>query len=340
MSLPFSCYFCQKLYFHLDSSERTDIIVICFSNLDELLRSNHSVLAFVSIIESEIPVSEQILIIRFMEEQFIQRANNNKFLRLLESIVNCFSHEIMLPLLAAVSRNFSKLIILKQGYYLIRALIRSSKNPTIQLAIANSISDQFISIANSLSGSLLIQCIIHNFLRAEFTYEKCCTSNSWTNQDQLVLHRKYEISSMSNYPLHLILCYLFENIIYWDNNSIVPIVLCAIKNSQRNFHDCLVYYLASKVFLRRLVNLGSINNYISSLREFYSPALMLQLHQQFLQVEYRYFNDAEALQYLLYLANLLSFKLRHMGILSLSNIATKPTYQKGIISQNNCNQGR
>lgn len=331
ISLPFSCFFCQQLYFYLNSTERKDILESCFSSLDNLLKSNHSVLAFVFIIENELPIIEQNLIIKLVEEQFTSRSSNIKFLRLLESIVNCFSHELMHPLLLSISKEIINLISLKQGYFLIRALIRSSKNPTVQLSIVKAISGQFSSIAKSLSGSLLIQCMLHNFLCPEFIYEKCCSSNTWALKDQvLAFERKYPKSSMSSFPLNLVLSYLFENIIHWDNSSIVPIVSCAIKNRQTNFNECFVYYLGCKQFLQILVKLGSINFYISNICEFYSPALMLQLHLSILQIQNQFSFDAEALKFIIYIANLIISKLRQLGIPSfnITNRAVKPNCQQ------------
>lgn len=280
MSLPFSCFFCQQLFFCLDKEDRTEIIKMCFSSMDELLNSNHSILSFVFIFENTLTQEEQCLIASLMINQISRHITNKRYLRLLESIVSCFDHENILKILQFIARSIHKIIDKKQGYFLVRALIRSSKYERIQNEIIKTVSSDFLFVATELSGSLIIQCIIHNFGNPSYTYSKCC-SNYLTKSKGMkgTITHEYSKDSISLVPLKRLYQCIFESISSWDHDSIKPIVTCAIKVNHSLFNWYFCDLLSSQEFLQNFNCLESKIQIISVMKDSYSPMAKSRLYR-------------------------------------------------------------
>lgn len=145
--------------------------------------------------------------------------------------------------------NIDKFIKVREGYYLLRTIAKNLKFDEDQTKLITMISKNFLEFAKSFNGSLLLQCIIHNFPLSTFSYTKssisCVNNNNtaYNNRNQSGRANEY------NHPLDDLYTILVKHINQWDNNKIKAIIECAIKFGSyqfgKKFLTMIINYLAS-----------------------------------------------------------------------------------------------
>lgn len=160
-------YFCQCIYVKLNDECKHEFIVYVFDNLSMILKNMISFRATTSILEYQIPKSARKLAIAYLakiDKKMI--LTHVRYIKIIETILPKLEEVEVDSIIEIVAPIFKELICSKQGYFLIKKLIRKSaayrllKGRIVSLIKKVGISE-FLSSNN---GYLLIKCILKNFL--------------------------------------------------------------------------------------------------------------------------------------------------------------------------------
>ena len=212
-----------------ESSRLVYLESIFKDNLLNLIHSENGLCSIVFICENELTYIEKVLIIEKMKEYINQDPFNLKLVRLSECLVGCFPFHLVKFIIDFSLDNFSKYILIREGYLLLRIIIKSIKDNDYQKKIVKVISSNFLQNSKNSNGSLLFQCMIYNFPKDKFTYKRSCKGNSKEDQED------ESIYDQKNKAIYRLIGYLLKYIDEWTHFLIKPIVECAIKISYSSF---------------------------------------------------------------------------------------------------------
>lgn len=159
------------------------------------------------------------------------------------------------------------LIISREGYFLIRTIIKAIKDDDLQMAIVNTVKDNFQRMIKTSNGSLLIQCMIHNFPCVSFTYFRSCSQHIEKN---ISSKETAPIKDYNNKAVNQLMIVIFKNVDLWDVKLAYPIIDCllrvgnsALVSTFMKFYDQI--NLKGKYFLDRLLALNNGNEYMTKI---------------------------------------------------------------------------
>lgn len=164
-----------------------------------------------------------------MREYINKDPYNLKIIRLSECLVGCFPFHLVKFIIDFAIDNFSKYLLIREGYFLLRIIIKSIKDYDYQKMITKVISSDFLQNSKNSNGSLLFQCMIYNFPKEKFTYKRSCKGNSKEDQEDDVYY------DQKNKAIYKLIGYLLKYVDEWTHYLIKPIVECAIKISYSSF---------------------------------------------------------------------------------------------------------
>jgi hypothetical protein len=167
-------------------------------------------------------------VISNLKSKFFELIEKPKFTRIAECIIGCFQIELIEFIVKYCIDNFMKFIKSREGYFLIRTIIKAVKIQKYQMSIANIIEKNYLRLTNTSNGSLLIQCIIHNFPATSFKYFKSCSkhldNNPSKEETELNKHKDF-----TNKALKLVIKVILEHCYLWDSKYAYPIVDCLLR---------------------------------------------------------------------------------------------------------------
>lgn len=164
LSHMFANYFCQKLYVRLRDSDRHRAIIGMFQKLDSLLKGPISFKSVICLLEISISEQTQIYVSSYlMSIEANKFLRHTKYMKVIETLITIISEERLGFLINLVCNNIMHFIRTKQGYYLIRKLIKFVKNVDNQMIIVESILSQLHAVMATGNGALIANCIVKYF---------------------------------------------------------------------------------------------------------------------------------------------------------------------------------
>lgn len=159
-------YFCQTIFNKLDFECKHEFIVFIFSNLSLILKNMISFRAAISILENPMQdYTRKVAIDFFIKIDHKELLTHIRYIKAIETLLPRMSEDEVAKIIEMVNPIFKDLLGLKQGYFLIKKLIKKSVSEPLKLKIISLIKK--IGIAQFLSnnnGYLLTKCILKNFL--------------------------------------------------------------------------------------------------------------------------------------------------------------------------------
>ena len=229
-------YFIQQLYFKVNPMIRNEILKEIIENIEFLFSSNGQC-SVIFIIENITVDKEKKKIGKLLQETFLYYFWDINYLRILECVMCCIPLKYVKYIRDFALENFSKLIKIREGYFLLRSLIKTCKEEPIQELIISLISKDFLKFVRGSNGSLLCQCIIHNFPLNQYTHNKSCSK--YVEKEEV--DEKEELDKIiydeNNKSTRILIKQIFKHIDYWDEKSFKPLLECAIINSKSIFQN-------------------------------------------------------------------------------------------------------
>lgn len=198
---PYANYFCQIIFDKTTTKNRLVAIKIILANIFELSKTEVSLRSTSAILDNDLEEECQKEIAKQLKSIPDQSLLNNRILKLLEPILN-FKRKYTLFLENFIFRNFAKLLKIRQGYFLLRKLVKNAKDNETQLKIVDNIIKIQKDNFNNVNGSLLGQCLIMNFQLHEVDENMITTENTQiildTNFDDEFVYFKDFLKSNNN----------------------------------------------------------------------------------------------------------------------------------------------
>lgn len=165
MKQTYANYFCQLLFKKLDDQCKYEVVMEIIGNLSQMLKNMISFKASVSILETPLKESTQDEILKVLstvcKSTLISHA---RYLKVLEVLITHLNEDKISVILDIIKPVFSSLLKIKQGYFLLRKIVKKVQSIELKHKIINFI--EMAEIAETLSnnnGCLLIQCIVKSF---------------------------------------------------------------------------------------------------------------------------------------------------------------------------------
>lgn len=160
--------------------------------------------------------------------------------RVIECIIGTFNFKLTSFLINICFNNFEDLLVTREGYFILRILVKIAKEPQLQNRLIEKISSNLKGLMTSRNGSLICQCLLHNLPITTYSYYKSCSSKSESN-DQIYIKKDF-----SNQALKTLIDLILKNWELWDDFHMNNILECAVKNSSEAFEKELIKILQKK----------------------------------------------------------------------------------------------
>lgn len=234
LTKPYSNYFCQQLFFFLEIPERINLIKNLVPRILDLVKGSKGRCSVIFILENMQTEEEKQLVIKLLEPQlFSNYIWDPKFMRIGESLIGTYPRASIQPIIDFIVNNLAAFLKIREGYYLLRTVVKHLKSLHEQLNLISIIEQNFLEVAKSFNGSLLLQCIIHNFPISTYNYTK--SSISCVNNNGASKINNEKMKKVNNKALEALYNILIQHSNEWDNNKVKAIVECAIKFGTNEF---------------------------------------------------------------------------------------------------------
>lgn len=233
LTKPYSNYFCQQLFFFLEMPERIKLIKDLIPKILELVKGSKGKCSIIFILENLQTEQEKQLVIKLLDPVIFTYIWEPKFMRIGESLIGTYKRASIQFLLDFIISNLTDFVKVREGYYLLRTVVKHLKTPEEQMKIITVINENFLEIAKNFNGSLLLQCIIHNFPIPTYNYTK--SSISCVNNNGLAPKVNKEGMNDNNKALEILYSTFIQHSDEWDNNKLKAVVECAIKFGSNQF---------------------------------------------------------------------------------------------------------
>lgn len=128
--------------------------------------------AFVCLLETPLASDAQDIIIAHLSKiETSHYLSHSRYLKLLESFITCLGESKIGFMIDIISISPYEFIQSKQGYFLIRKLLKYTKLENLQIQITKSFASDIHRFVECQSGLLLLQCLIKYFSKAEIAVE-------------------------------------------------------------------------------------------------------------------------------------------------------------------------
>ena len=243
----YSSYFSQHLFFLLNQQSKNNILIEMCDKIDTLYKNSNGQCSIIFILENNLSDDERQLIMTKLKPNLPNLIWKPMFMRVAEClIVRCPSVE-KLSLIEYCIANMLEFIKIREGYFLIRIIIKSAKTNNLQSRIIQYINNQnnFFNLSNCLNGSLLLQCIIYNFPLESCYFEKSCSKHMNKEEAQeKINHSKSQKINNNNNEVKRLMKIIINNSNYWDHKFVKQVVECAIKKSP-SFEQIFIQIIAN-----------------------------------------------------------------------------------------------
>ncbi len=258
-------YFLQTLYYRLSHTSRCEVLEKINQNTDMIYENNNGLCSLIFVIENTCNPKEVSILMNMIKSNFKEHKWNKYFLRVLESVICCFPLESILFIREFALNNFYKLINIREGYFVLRSVVKISKCHEIQNLIFSYISKNFVKFVNGPNGSLICQCLLHNFPLEQYIHTKSYSKHLQKESSKETNIIKYD---MNNPVIIKLIKLLFVNIQIWQKKSFRALLECAIKVSITPFEIRLIKSI--KKYDRPLEKIVSFDTHYELLKEIIS----------------------------------------------------------------------
>ncbi len=257
----YSNFFGQKLFLKLDTISRKEIINTICTEIDSFLINKYSECSVLFICENKLSSNEKYLILKLLKPKMFMLLEKPTFLRIAECLIATFPFEKIKYIVYYSFNNFNSLISNKEGYFLLRMIIKSRKEPDIMNMVTTKLIEyinKFDSLTSDIKSnvSLICQCFIHNIPLNKFTFVKSCSQHVDSIKKTDISDIEYD---MNNIFLLKLIKLLIYNINKWDYKEIYPVVKCAIEISYQSFEYIFMDDIKRSTDLTILINLYKLN---------------------------------------------------------------------------------
>lgn len=230
----YSSYFCQHLFFSLTLDIRKEIIIDICNNMDILYKNSNGQCSIIFLLENELTCEERLLFINLIRPNIMKLIWKPMFMRIIECILIRFPLKEVNFIIDYCIENMYEFLKLREGYFVIRVIIKSAKLPNLQEKILDYIEykNNFYLISKSLNGSLILQCIIYNFPINKVFFIKICSKH--LNNNEIIENENITNklnSDMNDSSIKRLILNIIKNYSYWSNKFVIQVVECAIKKS-------------------------------------------------------------------------------------------------------------
>ena len=228
----YSSFFCQHLFYYLSLETRKDILTNICQNMGNLHNNNSGQCSVIFIFENNLTKEEKKLVMQILSPDLKNLIWNPMFMRIAECLVVRFMLEDTIHIIEYCISNIFEFLRFREGYFLIRIIVKSAKQPYLQKKILDIIEykSNFFKLSKTSNGSLLIQCIIYNFPLDFCYFEKSCSKHLLNEEDEKLRNQAVN-NNKDNKEIKRLNDVILLNISNWDNKLIKQVVECAIKKS-------------------------------------------------------------------------------------------------------------
>jgi hypothetical protein len=160
---------------------------------------------------------------------------------MIECIIGCFPIELTRFIVDYCISYFSDFLSFKEGYFLIRVIIKSAKCELLQKKVVSLLIENLKNFHKCHNWSLISQCVIYNFPIKNFKYEKSCSKH--VNSDDFIIENELDYDNKNKY-VYKFISSLFKNISLWEEKQFIPLIECALKIAKVSFQKLFVNYLS------------------------------------------------------------------------------------------------
>lgn len=237
------------------------------NDIYNLIKSSNGQCSVIFVYENIQAEEEQSLVISLLSPFIYDIIWKPKFMRIAECVVGTFRLYLIQFLIDYTILKMDLFIKSRDGYFLLRTVIKTCKSPHIQLSIINGVESSFHEFVNNSNGALLIQCIIHNFALPKYNYIKSCSRHLYQEDEQAItVDQKRQ---QSNPALEKLFKIILDNFKEWDNKNLKPIIECCIKVGNKQFEKLFVKQASNSNCIEMLILSSYGMNYIKLLSKFF-----------------------------------------------------------------------
>lgn len=244
----YSSFFCQQLFFYLEPSERENILILITKNVFKLVKFNSGQGSLLFIYENGITAEEQEIVVNNIKDNFSKLLEIHKFLRVTECIIGSFSTSVLHPIYDVILDKLYSLISHKEGYYIVKTMVKSVKDPIIQEKVVRRITADFYKFIVTGNGSLVVKSIIHNFPNNVFIYNKCsCNHQLDKLMSKKITQTVYNVNKMNTVAIQLLYNKLFSMSFHWNDPSLTQILEYSMQANNSIFKNMFVLKLEEEL---------------------------------------------------------------------------------------------
>lgn len=255
----YSSYFCQHLFFLLTIDIRKEIIIDICNNIDILYKNSNGQCSIIFLLENELTCEEKLLFLNLIRPNLMKLIWKPMFMRIIECILIRFPSKEVNFIIDYCIENMYEFLKLREGYFVIRVIIKSAKLHYLQEKIIDYIEykNNFYLLSKNLNGSLILQCIFYNFPINNVYFIKICSKhlNNEIIENENITNNLN--SAMNNSSIKRLIIHIIKNYFYWSNKFVIQVVECAIKRSPL-FEIIFMELLKSNInLLNRILQLSN-----------------------------------------------------------------------------------
>lgn len=265
MVSPYTNFFCQTLFLSVDMHMRCQIISGIFRNFEFFMLNSLGRISVEFILENISNVPEQELVVQLLMPRISQQIIDKKYFRLIECILGCFNHKLIIPILHLLIPKLIEICKSRDGFFMARALILSSKFEDVQFEIVKAVSKDLQSFISFNNGAMIVKLVIKGFLLCEYAYSKNASKPLIKTNNNVITHR-YKKEKMSTRPLEALYAKIISCIDIWDNKKVNEILTSTLKTCKL-FNSTLYnsLLLSNDNFTNRFLTLKVADKFIKLL---------------------------------------------------------------------------
>lgn len=226
----YTSYFCQHLFFKLTREARLEVLSEICDNIEYLYKNNNGQCSIIFIFENDLSNEEKQVVLDKLNPKMMKLIWKPMFMRVLECLIVRYPLNQVRYIIEYAIDNMGEFLKLREGYFVIRIIVKSVKMIELQARIIDYIANQnnFFNLAKTSNGSLIFQCIIYNFPLDQCFFEKSCSKHISSGQKK---HQSNQFAKYdkNNYQIIRFMKLIISNRSYFDHKLVRNVVECAIK---------------------------------------------------------------------------------------------------------------
>ena len=229
---PYANYYLQVLFLKLDIEQKSQIILSLLDNLETIIKCMISFRALICLLDIPITNEAQLKVISKLEKIDLEHfLCHTRYLKILEPLLSSFNEDNVGFILNFICNKLENILnSTKQGFYLIKKLIKYTQKESNLIKIINSFTDHIRFLINDDNGCLIITFLLKKIL----------------SNENLFLDIKNESQIEKSFSKQIKSLYKNENIKQSTQISEIPQNLENLKNNNiNNFIETIISNIIS-----------------------------------------------------------------------------------------------